>query len=86
MSSDSADPNPFQIAKSINFVFLIALVMHEDPLEHTGVTEAAPPGLSVQPAPLAVTQEVCVLRALRSPSTFLRATHLCKAKVKTATY
>lgn len=86
MSSDSADPNLLQIAKSIHFVLLIALVMHKDPLEHTGVPEAAPPGLSVQPAHLAVIQEVCVLRAQRSPSTFLRVTYLCKANVKTATY
>lgn len=40
MSSDSADPNLFQIAKPIHFVFLIALVVHKDPLEHAGVRDA----------------------------------------------
>lgn len=85
MSSDSADTNLFQIAKPVHFVFLIALVVHKDLLEHTGVRETVPPGLpTAASTPLVV--QVCILCAQRSPSTFLRVTDLCKAKVKTATY
>lgn len=40
VSSDSVDPNLFQSAKPIQFVFLIALVVHKDPLECTGGRDA----------------------------------------------
>lgn len=67
MSSDFADPNLFQSAKPILFVFLIALVVHKDPLECTGVRDADRTSRAVnlsQPTGPLVVQEVSYSRTL----------------------
>jgi len=52
MSRDSAAPDLFQSARPIQFAFWIASVLHEDPSERPGASDAAgPPGLCISASP-----------------------------------